>query len=357
MEKDVSPRQESEGGVFVSIMLRRRSDLLDSEEEEGEQERWRVPVRVFLVACLLVVPFAVSSTATPALASDPPSNPAIHGEQSTANMLAPIWRSNIRQWSGEIAFTSNKYGIDADLIASVMQAESHGNPGVESFAGAVGLMGVMPSGPGMEWRPTSDELYDPVLNLDWGTAILSDILYQAGGDLSTALAAYNGGWEYAHTRVPRQYSEQVLDLYGRAVATRSGVSPDFASKWTIAVSLEQGVVSAEPLIVGQRPLSGLRTYGEHVLLADARPDGMALYVKAYAVPVALIEVPLSDLPMYGDSDNVAAPLKARLGEGDKAALSDTNYQLIMACLPSLTRLRGRVGTRWFAPTACPAWRR
>lgn len=270
------------------------------------------------------------------------------------DILAPTWRGNIRRWSPEIHTVSQKYGIDPDLIAAVVEAESHGDPVAESHVGAVGLMGVMPTGPGFEWRPTREELRDPFTNLDWGTAILTDILRQSGGDISAALAAYNGGWRQTDIPVTQNYAAQVLNYYGQAVAARSGVSPEIATEWSIAVEINRGYIPSETLLVGKEPVSGLRTYGGHMLFRDVDSMGRAFYIRAYAVPVGL-RVPLEEAPAtLGPSDRVEPIIMARLGLGEPEKIATSNAHVLLACLPSLRRLRGRLSTRWYAPSGCPA---
>ena len=270
------------------------------------------------------------------------------------DFLAPTWQGNIRRWSPEIHSISQKYGIDPDLIAAVVEAESHGDPIAESHVGAVGLMGVMPTGPGFEWRPTKEELRDPLTNLDWGTAILTDILRQSGGDISAALAAYNGGWEQTDIPVTQQYAAQVLNYYGKAVAARSGVAPEIATEWSIAVEINRGYIPSETLLLGREPFSGLRTYGEPMLFRDVDSMGRAFYIRAYAVPVAL-RVPLEEATApFGASDVVEPMMMARLGLEEPQKVATSNPHVLLACLPSLRRLRGRLSTRWYAPSGCPA---
>ncbi len=273
------------------------------------------------------------------------------------NILASTWKANIRRWSPEISTVSQKYGLDPDLIAAVVQAESQGDPVAESYMGAVGLMGVMPAGPGFEWRPTSEELRDPFTNLDWGTAILTEILRQSGGDINAALAAYNGGWEQTDIPATQRYAAQVLNFYGQAVAARSGVSPEIATEWSIAVELNRGYIPSETLLLGQEPFSGLRTYGGHMLFHDSGNMGRAFYVRAYAVPLGL-RVPWEEPPKLSGQGNAVEPvIMARLGLGELEKVALSNPHVLLACLPSLKRLRGRVSTRWFAPDDCPSWKR
>jgi hypothetical protein len=275
------------------------------------------------------------------------------GDQDVAELLSPYWTGRIRQWSELIGKEAAANGLDPDFVAAVIEAESNGDQFVVSRVGAVGLMGIMPTGPGLEWRPAEEELFEPLINLSWGVAILGEIIRQSGGDITAALAAYSGGWDQVTSRVPREYAGQVLDLYGRAVAVRNGISPDIASKWTIATEFTRGHIPAEELILHQEPVSGLRTYGDHVVFHFTDENGYTYYIKGYAVPLALV-VPIEADPDSLGSNSVDSHLMERLGvTGTKK--SDSNPRVILACLPSLTRLRGRLATRWFAPSNCPSW--
>jgi hypothetical protein len=308
-------------------------------------------VRVALLVGLALVALSQPS------GGDVQATAEIAAESSAAGdedgILSPVWQVSIQRWAEEIGVASATYRIDADLIAAVINSESNGIPDGVSRMGAVGLMGVMPSGPGMEWRPTTEALKDPAVNLNWGSAILADVIRQSGGDIYAALAAYAGGWLYANSRVPQEYAARVLNDYGRAVAARSGISPDIASQWTVAVEIRKGNIPVEPLLLGRRPLSGLRTYGEHLVYDYANDEGRAYFIKGYAVPLALV------VPLEGDAlpaDSLETPLLMRLGyENGKADRGPS--RALMACLPSLNRLRGYVSTRWFAPTSCPSWHR
>lgn len=271
------------------------------------------------------------------------------------SILAKTWSPPVLRWASQIVRIAQEYGVDPDLIAAMVEAESNGNPRVESYAGAVGLMGVMPTGPGFEWRPTREELFDPYTNLDWGTAIFASILRQSGGDVEAALAAYNGGWELTTIQETQAYAAQVLNLFGQAVATRSGISPEIASEWTIGIELTRGNIPSEALLLGQEPFSGLHRYGEHLLFWDVQNNNQPLYVKAWALPVGLV-VPLEKALVYGESSRLEPVIMARLGIEEHIKESTANPHVLLACLPSLERLRGRLSTRWFAPTACPAER-
>lgn len=301
---------------------------------------------------LLIMSVTMAAPPAPLLAST-----GLKKAQNNPSVLSPIWGPNIRQWDSYIEVLSETYGLDPDLIAAVIREESNGDYHGISRAGAVGLMGVMPSGPGLEWRPQPEELLNPGTNMRWGVAILSDIMQQAGGDPYAALAAYSGGWEYVNSRVPRQYAASVLDYYARAVVVRNGLSPDIASRWTLAVEMRRGNVPNQSLLVlGSQPVSGLRTYGRHTLYSYVDERGRAYYVEAYAVPVALVVPVARDMPQLAHSDWLEPELQVRLGETHEK-IGGSNPRVLLACLPSLSRLRGRASTRWFAPSYCPSWHR
>lgn len=269
--------------------------------------------------------------------------------------LSPIWPPVITQWSTYIKTLADTNGLDPDLIAAIIHEESNGDPRVVSRVGAVGLMGIMPKGPGLEWRPESADLTDPLTNIRWGVAIIAEITRQSGGDIFAALAAYAGGWEQVDSRVARQYATQVLNSYGRAVAARNNISPEIASQWTIAIQIRSGYVPEEHLLVlGEQPVSGLQTYGEHILYHGVDDAGQAYFVMGYAVPVALV-VPMDDVS-FGSAHAVEAPLQARL-DRLQAKNEQSNPRILLACLPSLSRLRGHNSTRWFEPSGCPDWHR
>ena len=85
---------------------------------------------------------------------------------------------------------SKSFGIDKNIIRSVILTESAANPKAKSAANAKGLMQLIDS-------TASDmnvkNVWDPKDNIFGGTKYLSKMLDQFDGDLEKSLAAYNAG--------------------------------------------------------------------------------------------------------------------------------------------------------------------
>lgn len=309
--------------------------------------------RVAWLVMLLVALIGVLRPATGQVAAAPAIETVPPGESAGIAVLSPYWEPGIQRWGDTIGALAEVYGFHPDFIAAVIKHESGGEYRAISRRGAVGLMDVMAEEPVWEWRPSSEALLMATTDLRWGLAILSYVVQQAGGDLYTALAAYNGGWEHVNSRIPREYAARVLDSYARALLARAGLPLETATRWTVAVDIRAGNVPDETLLVlGYEPIAGLHTLARHTVYAFADDAGHVYYVRGYVVPVGLSASVASDSGV-GDPDELEAALRARLGE--KSALSATgNPRVLLACLAGLTRLRGQVTTRWYAPSGCPS---
>jgi soluble lytic murein transglycosylase-like protein len=82
------------------------------------------------------------------------------------------------------------HNIDADLLASVVQAESGGNVRAVSWAGARGLMQLMPATASVLGVNDS---FVPEENIGGGATYLDSLLTRYGDNIALALAAYNAG--------------------------------------------------------------------------------------------------------------------------------------------------------------------
>lgn len=86
---------------------------------------------------------------------------------------------------------ATRVGIDPQIVLSLIQVESAFQRFAVSSAGAMGLMQIMPFWIDEIGRP-DDNLFDMRTNLRYGCTILAHYLKRERGDLTRALARYNG---------------------------------------------------------------------------------------------------------------------------------------------------------------------
>ena len=147
--------------------------------------------------------------------------------------VSRIFTPEIQYWSGSIKQWAQAAGVDANLVAVVMQIESCGDPSALSSAGAIGLFQVMPY-----HFMESENPFSPDTNAIRGLEYLRRSLAAADGDAGLALAGYNGGigliatpnWEWpAETQ---RYSHWGTGIYADA-SNGASDSPSLA-EWLAA---------------------------------------------------------------------------------------------------------------------------
>ena len=123
-----------------------------------------------------------------------------------------------------LAAAGERHHLDADLLASVVKAESNGNTRAVSHAGARGLMQLMPKTAAEEGVSDS---FEAEQNVRGGSTYLNELLIRYHDNIALALAAYNAGPAavdkyhgippYHETRV---YVARVIHEFNRRVMAR-----------------------------------------------------------------------------------------------------------------------------------------
>ncbi|WP_322797706.1 lytic transglycosylase domain-containing protein [Thermoflexus sp.] len=110
------------------------------------------------------------------------------GHPMAGRGLAPLFTPEVMRWSDRILRWADEHGLNPNLIATVMQIESCGDPQALSPRGAIGLFQVMP----FHFRD-GDDPWHPDVNARAGLSYLSRLLRIARGDVAQAMAGYHGG--------------------------------------------------------------------------------------------------------------------------------------------------------------------
>jgi hypothetical protein len=140
---------------------------------------------------------AVEGGATPALGESTALTPPTTSPLPTTTTASTSPTSFAAgEETGSVPFASTieaacaKYGLNPNLLAGLIEQESHFDPTVGSAAGAQGLTELMPE--------TASSLgvtdpHDPTQSIEGGARLLSEKLKEFGGNTELALAAYNAG--------------------------------------------------------------------------------------------------------------------------------------------------------------------
>jgi soluble lytic murein transglycosylase-like protein len=145
---------------------------------------------------------------------------AIEPEELFAPLPLPV--ATTAPFQEMVKAAAARYSVDADLIASVIAAESNFDPKAVSKKNARGLMQLLPE---TAARFGVQNIFDPQENIDAGTHYLRDLLARYDNDLVLALAAYNAGPERVlqFGRVPPypetvSYIRRVKSAYAKSKA-------------------------------------------------------------------------------------------------------------------------------------------
>ena len=108
------------------------------------------------------------------------------GQRAAA--LSPAFTREVLHWEPHILGWAAEYGLNPNLVATLIQIESCGNAQAMSAAGARGLFQVMP----FHFEPGEDML-DPEVNARRGLSYFAKALVLTEGHVGLAFVGYNGG--------------------------------------------------------------------------------------------------------------------------------------------------------------------
>lgn len=113
---------------------------------------------------------------------------------------------------------AQRYGLDPNLLLAVMRVESAYQKHIVSYAGAVGLMQIMPRtgrliahALGHDGFSPAD-LLDPDLNVEFAAWYLTSLMERFDGHLPLAIAAYNGGPHNVRRWIQEGAADAPLDV-------------------------------------------------------------------------------------------------------------------------------------------------
>ena len=132
-----------------------------------------------------------------------PSARLTRAERGVVQHIARKYRvnaSSVEQYMGYARQSGKTYNVDPYLIMAVMATESSFNPRAQSRVGAQGLMQVHTKMHKKRFKPygSTDTVWEPKVNIQVGSSILSDYLKRYGGSERRALKAYVGAARMSH---------------------------------------------------------------------------------------------------------------------------------------------------------------
>jgi len=132
-----------------------------------------------------------------------------------SNRLKPFIKDDEKRIAllKQVHYEATRAKLRPELVLAVIEVESHFDKFAISSAGALGLMQVMPFWLKEIGRP-DDNLFDMKTNLRMGCTILRHYLDKEKGDLTHALARYNGSL-YSHRYTSKVF--RALDRRWRCI--------------------------------------------------------------------------------------------------------------------------------------------
>ncbi|MFO0694927.1 MAG: transglycosylase SLT domain-containing protein [Polyangiales bacterium] len=124
-----------------------------------------------------------------------------------------------RPYEAEVEAAARQYGVDPNLVYAVMRVESVYQPRVVSYAGAIGLLQIMPRTGSLIAHQlgrvdfTTADLLEPRTNIEFGAWYLASLIRRFDGRIPLAIASYNGGPHNVRTWIEENGPSMPLDAF------------------------------------------------------------------------------------------------------------------------------------------------
>lgn len=226
--------QEENYDPFLEVPYEWQNQRFKKRRSPLEQRMVLVPALTGLMVILLgifalpnIVSGASNSTSTGTGAVQSGEVVQVMNEQtavsaSLPSKLSPVFSKEVRHWEPQIMGWAAQYDLDPDIIATIMQIESCGDPNAVSSAGAQGLFQVMP----FHFEVGEDMQY-PDTNAYRGMKFYNTMLAHTGGDIMLSFAGYNGGYaatDYPYEQWPNETQRYLYWAQGIYEEAKSGAT-------------------------------------------------------------------------------------------------------------------------------------
>lgn len=219
------------------IIVRDDPQQPESSEIPGDpvQQRMMFILMVVLVLIILFALFVIpawvkgatgeSAVFSPAVNAIGLTNPEPTAVPTISGNISPIFSTQVKHWEPQIVAWAARYQLDPNIVATIMQIESCGDPNAVSRSGAQGLFQVMPF-----HFANGENMQDPDTNATRGLNFYVEQLRHTSGDIYLSFAGYNGGyaasnssWEHWANETQRYYTwaQGIYDDATAGLATSS----------------------------------------------------------------------------------------------------------------------------------------
>lgn len=177
---------------------------------------------------------------------DVPAEQVVAIEPEEIFTPVPVVEVSKEPFGDLINAAAKRYEVDADLITSVIAAESNFDPKAISRRNARGLMQLLPVTAAVLGVKN---IFDPAENIDAGTRYLRDLLLLYKNDLALTLAAYNAGPDRVqhYGRIPPfsetiTYVRRVRQTYDQRKSSKPGNNAPSARSAPLAASVNKSTL-------------------------------------------------------------------------------------------------------------------